>query len=353
MMEIIKIDVEDERYPQRLLKILNFPTEIYVSGNLELLNAKYTVGIVGARKCTEYGRQVTSEFAKKLSEKGICVVSGMAIGIDGIAHNAAIVEAGKTIAVLGCGLNYIYPPENEWLFHKILEKGGCIISEYPPETEPDNKKFPTRNRIISGLSDAVIVVEATHRSGSTITARYAKEEGKLVYAIPNTIYAATGVGTNRLLQEGAILTTEPMQIIQDLKEGVVVVNDGKLAVEVNGAFIEVNYSKLIKSRKNRDSSKSKSRADKSSEESDIEQAKQEINEKTEERKINKENLTINQIMTKEELEIYRVLSNEPVHINELSKKLGKPVYEVSPAITLMEINGYVEQPQTNYFMRNI
>ena len=340
-MKVIKIDVEDEKYPQRLLKILNFPTEIYSVGNIELLNAKYTIGIVGSRKCTEYGRQVTSEFAKKFSEKEICVVSGMAIGIDGIAHNAAIGEAGKTIAVLGCGLNYIYPPENEWLFHKILEKGGCIISEYPPETEPDNKKFPTRNRIISGLSDAVIVVEATHRSGSTITARYAK------------VYAATGVGTNRLLQEGAILTTEPMQIIQDLKEGVAVVNDGKLAVEVNGAFIEVNYSKLIKSRKNRASSKFKSRKDKSNEESDIGQAKQENNEKTEARKMNKENLTINQIMTKEELEIYRVLSDEPVHINELSKKLGKPVYEVSPAITLMEINGYVEQPQTNYFMRNI
>ena len=137
---------------------------------------------------------------------------------DGIAHNAAIEEKGKTVAVLGSGLNYIYPPENEWLFHKIIEKGGCIISEYSPETEPNNKNFPIRNRIISGLSDALLVLEAIHRSGSTITAKYAKQEGKLVYAIPNTIYISTGVGTNRLLQEGAILVTDPMQIVEEVKQ---------------------------------------------------------------------------------------------------------------------------------------
>ncbi len=384
-MDIIKIDVEDEKYPQRLLKILNFPTEIYAVGNIELLNAEYTVGIVGARKCTEYGSRVANEFAKKLSEKEICVVSGMAVGIDGIAHNAAIDEQGKTIAVLGSGLNYIYPPENEWLFHKIIEKGGCIISEYSPETEPDNKKYPTRNRIISGLSDAVLVVEAMHRSGSTITAKYAREERKMVYAIPNTIYVSTGVGTNRLLQGGAILATDPMQIVLDLKAGIIVGNDGNLTVEVNGELVKVDYSKLLKSRRNKVSSKNKSKEEKSEKNSRqldlIEEDKilgnrkerTEIVRKLEkttkeqlklDRKSEKEKaellekeckgkITIDQIMTKEELEIYRVLSDEPVHINELAKKLGKPVYEVSPAITMMEINGYVEQPQTNYFRRNI
>ena len=384
-MDIIKIDVEDEKYPQRLLKILNFPTEIYAVGNIELLNAKYTVGIVGARKCTEYGSRVANEFAKKLSEQEIWVISGMALGIDGIAHNAAIDEQGKTIAVLGSGLNYIYPPENEWLFHKIIEKGGCIISEYSPETEPDNKKYPTRNRIISGLSDAVLVVEAMHRSGSTITAKYAREERKLVYAIPNTIYVSTGVGTNRLIQKGAILATDPMQIVLDLKAGITVGNDGNLTVEVNGELVKVDYSKLLKSRRNKVSSKNKSKEEKSEKNSRqldlIEEDKilgnrkerTEIVRKLEkttkeqlklDRKSEKEKaellekeckgkITIDQIMTKEELEIYRILSDEPVHINELAKKLGEPVYEVSPAITMMEINGYVEQPQTNYFRRNI
>ena len=375
-MKAIKIDVEDEKYPQRLLEILNFPTEIYAVGNIELLNAEYTVGIVGARKCTEYGSRVANEFAKELSKKDICVVSGMAVGIDGIAHNAAIDEQGKTIAVLGSGFNYIYPPENEWLFHKIIEKGGCIISEYSPETEPDNKKYPTRNRIISGLSDAVLVVEAMHRSGSTITAKYAREERKLVYAIPNTIYVSTGVGTNRLLQQGAILVTDPMQIVQDVKQGIVVGNDGKLAVEVNGELAKVNYSKLLKSRRNRGTSKDKSKEEKSEKDSrqlDLIEERSEVIGKSEKNvkeqleldrenepqkievleKESKEKLTIDQIMTKEELEIYRILSDEPVHINELAKKLGKPVFEVSPAITMMEINRYVEQPQTNYFRRNI
>ena len=363
-MDIIKVELEDEKYPQRLLKTKNFPTEIYAMGNIELLNAKYTVGIVGARKCTEYGSRVANEFAKELSKKDICVVSGMAVGIDGIAHNAAIDEQGKTIAVLGSGFNYIYPPENEWLFHKIIEKGGCIISEYSPETEQDNKKYPTRNRIISGLSDAVLVVEAMHRSGSTITAKYAREERKPVYAIPNTIYVSTGVGTNRLLQQGAILATDPMQIVQDLKEGIAVGNDGNLAVEVNGELVKVDYSKLLKSRRNRGASKDKSKEDRSSE--DKSEKDLDLNGESEQAKIKKQDevekigdkeckgkITIDQIMTKEELEIYRILSDEPVHINELAKKLGKPVYVVSPAITMMEINGYVEQPQTNYFRRNI
>ena len=187
-MEIIEIDLDNTKYPRRLLQIKSFPTKIYALGNTDLLNARHTIGIVGSRKCSEYGIKVANEFSQKLSEKGICIISGMAAGIDGIAHNAAIEECGKTIAVLGGGFNHIYPPENEWLFHKIVEKGGCVISEYSPEIEADKSKFPIRNRIISGLSDAVLVVEALFKSGSTITARLAKQEGKKVYAIPNNIY---------------------------------------------------------------------------------------------------------------------------------------------------------------------
>lgn len=322
---LIKIDVEDEKYPQRLLEIKNFPTEIYALGNIELLNAKYTVGIVGARKCTEYGSRVSNEFAKKLSEKEICVISGMAEGIDGIAHNAAIEEKGKTIAVLGSGFNYIYPPENEWLFHKILEKGGCIISEYPPGTEPNNKNFPIRNRIISGLSDAVLVVEAMHRSGSTITAKYAKEEGKSVYAIPNTIYVSTGIGTNRLLQEGAILITDPMQIVEEIKQ--------EIGIKNKKEDVREEHSNS-KSRKNKKLS-----------------VKEINNEEKEEEpsKINGENKA--KVIPKEYLEIYRVLSNKPIHINEIAMKLGKTIQEVNSIITMMEIEEYAYQSQTNYFVR--
>lgn len=318
-MEIIEIDIDKTKYPQRLLQIKSFPTKIYAVGNIELLNAKYTVAIVGSRKCTEYGRRVASEFSKKLSEKGICVVSGMAAGIDGIAHNAAIEECGKTIAVLGGGFNHIYPPENEWLFHKIVEKGGCVISEYSPEIEADKSKFPIRNRIISGLSDAVLVVEALFKSGSTITARLAKQEGKRVYAIPNNIYASTAGGTNRLIQEGAFLVTDPMQIINDT-----------ISLEKI-----INRKKLVKNEETKDNRSilnNKIKADNKNDEN------------------NESNLNI---MPKEYLEVYKILSDVPIHINEISKKLEKPVYEVSSIVTMMEIDGYAYQPQTNYFMKNL
>lgn len=370
-MKAIKIDVEDEKYPQRLLKIKNFPTEIYALGNIDLLNAAYTVAIVGARKFTEYGNTVASEFTKELSKKDICIVSGMAMGIDGIAHNAAIENTGKTIAVLGCGLNYIYPPENEWLFHKILTKGGCIVSEYPPEVEPDSKKFPTRNRIVSGLSDAVLVVEARYRSGSTITAKFAKEQGKRVYAVPNSIYVKTGVGTNILIQEGATLVIDPAQVVEEVKNKDCI-NDTKIQNK-----IEENIQKLKarsyynKSNRNRKARKNED-ADCKNLENYIES--REVVEKYIQRKdinnikledsgratpINKEN-TINTsvdstktIMPKKYLQIYRVLSAEPIHINELAKKLGTPIYEITPTLTMMEIEGYAYQPQTNYFMRNV
>ena len=318
-MEIIEINIDNTKYPQRLLQIKSFPTKIYAVGNIELLNAKYTVAIVGSRKCTEYGRRVASEFSKKLSEKGICVVSGMAAGIDGIAHNAAIDECGKTIAVLGGGFNHIYPPENEWLFHKIVEKGGCVISEYSPEIEADKSKFPIRNRIISGLSDAVLVVEALFKSGSTITARLAKQEGKKVYAIPNNIYVSTAGGTNRLIQEGAFLVTNSMQIINDT-----------ISLEKI-----INRKKLVKNEETKDNRSilnNKIKADNKNDEN------------------NESNLNI---MPKEYLEVYKILSDVPIHINEISKRLEKPVYEISSVVTMMEIDGYAYQPQTNYFMKNL
>lgn len=215
-MEVTKINREDKEFPERLLSIEKCPSVIYAIGDINLLNSKYTVGIVGSRNCTEYGIRVTNEFSKKLSQKGLCVISGMAVGIDGIAHNSAINEIGKTIAVLGGGFNHIFPEENEWIFHKILKNGGCIISEYPLDELPDKNNFPVRNRIIAGLSDAILVVEAEHRSGSSITAKYANEQGKTVYAIPSNIYSYAGIGTNRLIQEGAILVTKPEQIIADI-----------------------------------------------------------------------------------------------------------------------------------------
>ena len=324
-MNVLEIGLEDEKYPQRLLHIKNFPPKLFALGNTDLLNANCIIAVVGSRHSTEYGRKVATEFASELSKKGICIISGMAVGIDGIAHNAAIAEPGKTIAVLGGGFNHIYPPENEWLFHKILEKGGCIISEHSPETEPDRRKFPIRNRIISGVSDGVLVVEAFVKGGSTITAKYAKQEGKPVYAVPNGIYCTTGGGPNRLIQEGATLVTKPLQIIEDFKS-VLPVSQGSAVLVSTGDTPNLSSaasydSTLIYTKKV--------------------QNKQIAN-------INK-----NFEFPKEYLPIYKILSDEPIHINEIAKKLSTPVQEISPVLTLMEIDGYAYQLQTNYFTRKI
>lgn len=356
-MKIIKIDVEDEKYPQRLLRTKNFPTEIYAIGNIELLNAKYTIGIVGTRKCTEYGRRVANEFGKELSSKGICIISGLAMGIDGIAHNAAIEEQGRTIAVLGCGLNYIYPPENEWLFHKILEKGGCIISEYPTNTKPEKSHFPSRNRIISGLSDAVLVVEANYRSGSSITAKYAKKEGKVVYAIPNIIYATEGIGTNRLIREGAVLVTKPEQIIENIKFSE---NMGTSDVNLGNALMIPNKrKKRLSSDKSKESQKfelqtlNNIKKKKEGENQVNEIVNESVDKEDDKQKVENNKKSIGDIMPKEYLQVYRILSDQPLHINEIAKNLEKSINEVIPTITMLEIEGYAYQPQTNYFMRNV
>lgn len=143
------LEIGDKFYPRRLLKINNKPKKIYVIGNVDLLNSERTLGIVGTRDSTLYGEKISYNFAKEISKNRICIVSGLAKGIDGQAHNGAICEIGKTIAVLGCSINDIYPKENEWLFHKILTNGGCIISEYGPNVEINMNNFPKRNRIIS------------------------------------------------------------------------------------------------------------------------------------------------------------------------------------------------------------
>ena len=164
------ITIIDEKYPKRLLEINDPPKILYVEGDMNLLNND-SIAIVGSRKSTEYGRKYAKKFAEELSKNNVTIISGLAIGIDSIAHEYSKSNLGKTIAVLGCGLDYVYPQENILLYKQILKNGGCIISEYPLGTKADTKKFPKRNRIISGLSIGVLVVEASLKSGSTITGR--------------------------------------------------------------------------------------------------------------------------------------------------------------------------------------
>ena len=188
---------------------------IYAIGNLELLN-KDSIAIIGSRNYSEYGKKITIELTKDLVKNNIVIISGMANGIDSIAHNACIDNGGKTIAVLGSGFKNIYPKENEKLFYKILDNGGLVISEYPINVPVQKKNFPLRNRIISGLADAVLVIEATYRSGTSITARYAKEQNKNVFCIPNSIGNKNSRGGIELLKKGAILITNAYEIMKQM-----------------------------------------------------------------------------------------------------------------------------------------
>ena len=180
------ISINDERYPDKLRNIYNPPKGLYIKGNYELLKEP-AIAIIGSRNCSKYGEIVAKRFSIDLAKKRIVVISGMATGIDTCAHIGTLIGKGKTIAVLGSGLEKIYPKENEKLYYNILEKDGAIISEYEPNEEPKPINFPERNRIISGLCDKLIVVEATKRSGTSITVNFALEQGKEIYAVPGNI----------------------------------------------------------------------------------------------------------------------------------------------------------------------
>jgi DNA processing protein len=267
---------EDDEYPRRLREINQPPPVLYVKGAI-LLQDDLAVGIVGTRRVTGYGRQVTEEFASRLAIEQVTVISGMARGVDSIAHDAAIKAGGRTIAVLGNGVDLIYPPENRMLAENIV-KNGAVISDYPPGTAPDGANFPARNRIISGLARAVVVVEAGDKSGALITAGFAADQGRDVFAVPGGIYAPQSKGTNGLIQRGAI----PLLRIDDLLESLDIIQAQKhqyaqLSLPADGM----------------------------------------------------ENI------------LYQLLRNEALHIDDITSRSGLPIEQVSATLTMMELKGLV------------
>lgn len=215
-MQIKEINFSSDKYPKQLREIYNPPKRIYAIGNIEILN-KVGIAIVGSRKATEYGKKVAFRLSKDLSERDIVIISGLAKGIDSYAHIGSLnVQNGKTIAVLGSGIKVIYPKENIELARQIVRKGGCIISEYSPDDTPNKSNFPERNRIISGLSKGVVIVEASEKSGALITADFALEQGREVFAVPGNIYSTTSVGTNKLIQQGAKLVMCVEDILSEI-----------------------------------------------------------------------------------------------------------------------------------------
>ena len=204
-----------KEYPEKLNKIYAPPAKLYVLGDETILN-KPSIAIIGCRDASQYGKRVAFKFAYELAKKGIIIVSGLARGIDIYSHLGAVKANGKTIAVLGSGFNHIYPSEHKKYCVDIIEKGGAIITEYENNTKPIPTNFPARNRIISGLSDGVLVVEAKQKSGTLITVDYALDQGKNVFIIPGNITSNNSYGTNELIKQGAKLVTNIQDILEEM-----------------------------------------------------------------------------------------------------------------------------------------
>ena len=219
------VSINDKEYPSMLKEIYDFPVSLYIKGNKNILNTK-SISIVGCRDVTQYGKSGAKYFSYNLAKQGLNIISGLAKGVDSYSHVGAIcaqkysyplvdnyANCGKTIAVVASGLDIVYPKENEILEKQIIESGGAVISEYPLGVKPDKMNFPARNRIISGMSNGIIVVEAKEKSGTLITVDFALEQGRDVFVVPGNINSINSVGTNRLIQEGARLITNYNEIL--------------------------------------------------------------------------------------------------------------------------------------------
>jgi DNA processing protein len=270
---------ESEDYPPLLRNIDHPPPVLYVKGNL-LPTDEFAMAVVGTRSHSSYGKEVARRLASALAESGITIISGMALGIDGIAHKAALDAGGRTVAVLGCGLDIVYPARHRALAQRITES-GALISDYALGTKPDAGNFPPRNRLISGLSLGTLIVEAGYKSGALITARYALEQGRETFAIPGNIYNRASKGTNALLQRG----------------------EAKLVTCVQDILEELNLAMIVQQK----------------------QVREIVPD------------------TPTEKALLDCISMEPVHIDDLVRHSGLPTAAVSSALSMMELKGMVRR----------
>lgn len=235
------IKLGDEKYPQLLKQIHKPPEDLYVKGEI-VKEDELAFAVVGTRSYTSYGKEMVAEIVPPLVQAGFTVVSGMARGIDTFAHRATLDAGGRTIAVLGCGIDIIYPPENKDIYQEIA-KNGAVVSEYPPGYEPTNFTFPQRNRIISGLSRGALVVEAAEKSGALITANLAVEQNRDLFAVAGSALSRVSIGPNKLIKEGAIPVTEGKDILEFYQlEGV---TSGNKEIEFESEEEEFLYSLLL------------------------------------------------------------------------------------------------------------
>ena len=269
---------DDPEYPDRLRQITQSPFVLYIKGEIDTDDI-WSVAIIGTRRYSAYGQQVAENLSHTLAQNGITIISGLARGIDGIAHKAALAAGGRTIAVLGSGLDKLYPPEHRDLAN-LISKQGALISDYPLGTPPDGSNFPPRNRIISGLSKCIIVIEAGEKSGALITATYAAEQGKEVFSVPGKITSPMSKGANLLIKQGAHPLLDPQDVLDML-----------------------NMTLVVEQRVVRKGLPGDPR----------------------------------------EAVLYQTVGDEPLHVDEISSLVDMPIEEVTSTLALMELKGMVRK----------
>lgn len=282
------ISINSNKYPELLKHISDPPVGLYIKGHLFEEDDTY-ISVIGARRCSDYGKNMAYNLSNQLAKEGVVIVSGMARGIDSLSHQGALKAKGKTIAVLGFGHKYCYPAENKSLMEQIAQE-GCLISEYPPDTEPAKYMFPQRNRIIAGLSEGLIVIEAGEKSGTLTTVDFALEEGRNVMTLPANITSQTAKGTNELIKQGCPMITN-----------------------VDDVFFEMGKEKVRQKK--------------------VKETKAELE------------------LPDEEKKVYALIGEEPVTVEYIMQNLGMSVQDIQYILTMLELGGMIQKQAGEKYVR--
>ena len=319
------LTIQDAEYPQRLRNIFDPPLVLYVKGRMPVMDEEAAIAVVGTRECTPYGTACGERLGRELAASGAVVVTGLARGVDSAAARGALRAGGSVVGVTGGGLDVVYPPENGDLYADVAAR-GVLLSEYPPGSPPDKAHFPVRNRIMSGLSVAALVVEAPGHSGALITARLALEQGREVYAVPGPIDAPASVGCNRLIRDGAGLAAEGWDILRDFQE--------RFPEKLRPARKLPAWTPLPTRRRAEPRRKP--------------EPAPEPEKAPALRAVSREGLTDDQIA------LLGVLEPEgPVQVDDLIESTGIPARRVSSALTMLEIDGCVRQHDGKRYTRTV
>lgn len=287
---IVKLEYLSDTYPEMLRYIENPPSRLYVEGNPEILN-EIGISVIGSRTNTQYGEKMCKTFVKKLVEYNINIISGLAVGIDSIAHKTCLKNSGKTIAVLPSGLKNIYPAENRELAKIIIDNGGAVISEYENNVKADSKKFLERNRIVAGLGIGTLVVEGGARSGTSVTARFTEENGKPVFCIPSSLENIKGKGTNELIKNGSKLVTD----VEDILEYYPDINFVKTQVKTKDVLVDI---------------------------------------------------------PKDLRNVYKIINNVPIDVNEIVRMTGLSISEINYKTMLLQLENRIKELPGQRFVRS-